>query len=525
MSDPPPDAARSEEGAPRDGGLGPLFAALTVAAGIALAVFTILQLREAAVALSTRLSEELVHDRLGGNIVDHAVRVHRGEPLYVAPDDRWVPVVYTPLYYGFAAGVMAVVGEGVFACRLAAALLVGAGALVALALVRRMTGSWSWAALGVPIVTAGYALCDFFYDAPRVDPMSSLLVVLATWAAVRGTGTKSAVMLGGLCVAAYFAKQSTLAFSVVLLGGLLVVSWRRALVAGAVAAALGGALLAVANGASDGWFWRYCVYLTTQHDFPPDRVRAILAEDLRAVAFPLVGLVALVPFLLAAKPRAEATRPTALLVLAALGTVAFSFTSHARSGATIKVLMPLGLVFAAALPAGFAWLARRRETLAWRWGVRWVAILLVGGFAVQHRFVAADAVTAQEDLARWEELHADVLARCDDGQVWVAPWGYFTTPIEGQGMRPNLIALEDYLGVKGNDTGLPFPEALREMIENERFVAIYMPMKGGNRDLRSLVKEHYRAVERREMVVGTNRFTMDLGTFVPIGEAGPGRRR
>ena len=97
MSDAPAEGPGDSPGGapdPRDSGLGPLFAALTVAAGIALAVFTILQLREAAVLLSTRLSEELVHDRLGGNIVDHVVRVHRGEPLYVAPDDRWAVAHY-----------------------------------------------------------------------------------------------------------------------------------------------------------------------------------------------------------------------------------------------------------------------------------------------------------------------------------------------------------------------------------------------------------------------------------------------
>ena len=84
-------------------------------------------------------------------------------------------------------------------------------------------------------------------------------------------------------------------------------------------------------------------------------------------------------------------------------------------------------------------------------------------------------------------------------------------------------ALEDYLGVKGNDTGLPFPEALEKQIEAQEYVAIFMPTKGGNRDLRSMIKQYYRVVEQREMVVGTNRFTMDLGTFVP--RATPGGRR
>ena len=64
--------------------------------------------------------------------------------------------------------------------RMASALLVGASIAVALALARRASGSWRWAALGVPLAVAGYPICEFFYDAPRVDPMSTLLVVVAT---------------------------------------------------------------------------------------------------------------------------------------------------------------------------------------------------------------------------------------------------------------------------------------------------------------------------------------------------------
>ena len=513
----------TETGAANGPGPGGAASALSIVAVLALGLVTLSLAIETVSAISVRVGEELVHDRLGGNIVDHVIRAHHGQPIYSAPDDRWVPVVYTPLYYYLASGVMSVVGEGVFACRLTAVLLVAGSGLVALALARKLTGSWGWASLGIPLFLAGYPLCGFFYDSPRVDPLSSFVVLLATWVAVRGKGMKSAVLLGALAVAAYFSKQSTLAFSVALLGGLTIIDWRRALVSAITALSLGGTLVVIANGVSDGWFWKYCGYLTTQHDFPPDRRREIIGEDLFAVGLPLGGLLLTVPFLLAANPRREENRGTSLVVLAALATVAFSFTSHARSGATIKVLMPLGPVFAAAIPVGFAWLERRREGQGWKLGVRSLAFVIVAGFALQHHFNSSEAITPQADLERWEELKSEVEEWSEKGQVWVAPWGYFTTPMEGQGMRPNLIALEDYLGVKGNDTGLPFPEALEKQIEAQEYVAIFMPTKGGNRDLRSMIKQYYRVVEQREMVVGTNRFTMDLGTFVP--RATPGGRR
>ena len=506
----------TSEGSVADG-WAPILRALTITLGFVLACLTAHQLWELVVSVGARLGEELVHDRLGGSIVDHVIRIRQGEALYTAPNDRWVPLVYTPLYYYFAALVMAVVGEGVFACRLASALLVAASAVVALSLVRRLTHSWAWTALGLPLIIAGYSLCEFFYDSPRVDSMSTMCVLLATWIAVFGRGRSGALALGIVCVAAYFSKQSTLAYTVVLLSGLLLLEWRRAVLAGLIFLGLGSTLVALANGSSDGWFWSYCVFLPTQHSFSPDRVRDILSCDLIATAMPLAGLLVLAALLVRTRNQDEVQRPIFVLVLAALGTAAFCFTSHARSGATFKVLMPLGPIFAAAIPVGFAWLARTRSTSAGRQGVQSLALLLTGAFLLQHWFVSSEAVLPEDDQTRWEELQADVLERCEQGQVWVAPWGYFTTAIEGQGMRPNLIALEDYLGVKGNDTGLPFPPALEEMIRGQKFVAIYLPMKGSNRPLRALLREHYGVVNKREMVVGTNRFSMNLGTFVPVG--------
>jgi len=497
---------------------------LVVAAALALALFAVLVAREASVAAWGRVHGELVHDRLGGAIVDHAVRAHRGLPIYAAPDDRFVSVVYTPLYYYVAAGMMALVGEGVLACRMTSALLVLASHAVALLLAWRITRSRRWTLLAVPVALAGYPLCEFFYDAPRVDPLSTFFVLLATFVAATGRGARSAVGLGFLLAAAWFAKLSTAAFSVVLLAGLALLEPRRAALAAVTGAAAGGAALAGLNAATQGWFWKYCVYLTTQHEFPAERVRAVLAEDARALAFPLVGLALAAVSLLRARPRSAEARPTAIVVLAALGTLAFSLASHARSGATIKVLMPFGVILVAALPVGCAWLTRRARGESGRLARAWLALLLVAGYLVQHRFVAAEALPAQEDLARWHEFLDEVEHRCAEGQVWVAPWGYVTTPIEGQGMRPNLIALEDYLGVKGNDTGLPFPEELAAAVREQRFAVIYCPLKGGNRDLREFLREHYEPLaEAREMVVGTNRFTMELGTFVP--RTVPGRRR
>ena len=76
--------------------------ALSIVAVLALGLVTLSLAIETVSAISVRVGEELVHDRLGGNIVDHVIRAHHGQPIYSAPDDRWIPVVDKPLYYYLA---------------------------------------------------------------------------------------------------------------------------------------------------------------------------------------------------------------------------------------------------------------------------------------------------------------------------------------------------------------------------------------------------------------------------------------
>ena len=151
-----------------------------------------------------------------------------------------------------------------------------------------------------------------------------------------------------------------------------------------------------------------------------------------------------------------------------------------------------------------------------RYGVRGLCALMLCLLLLQHRFDASDALPTEEDLVRWEELHESVAEHAARGQVWVAPWGYYTTVMEGQAMRPNLITLEDYLGVSGNVTGQPIPVELQIAIERGSFTAIVFPTEGGGfRDLRRLVKRHYRPGPTLNMAVGFKHREVPVAIFTP----------
>ena len=496
---------------------------LVWALGLLCAALSVVVVFETVQTMAVRTTGPLVHDRLGGCIVDHAIRIRQGLSIYAEPDDRFVPIVYTPLYYVLAAGVMSIVGEGVFACRLTSALLVAGCVAIAMALVR-LTARGAWPLLALPIAAAGYSVCFFFYDAPRTDPLSSLMVLLAIWSAARFSGLRSAVALGVLLSLAYFSKQSSLAFSAVFLLGLMLLDYRRALLAGVVFGAGTAAAIGLMNWLTDGWFWTYCVFLTTQHEMPLERALSGLQQDWGTeLLIPVLSCVLVALALARSRRRGEPERRMFVVLLGTLAIAAFCFTSRTRVGATVKVLMPFCLVAGAAIPAGLGWLEGLRGGERWRLGVRALAALLVSGYLLQHRFDPDDAIPRPAALALWEELQTDVERYAEQGQVWVGPWGYFTTPMRGQGMRPQQIALEDYLGTRGHSTGLPMPKALVQAIREERFAAIFWQVPVRHEQLAELLGRHYRPVgEARSLRTGTRQKETTVRAWEPLGR--PARR-
>ena len=98
------------------------------------------------------------------------------------------------------------------------------------------------------------------------------------------------------------------------------------------------------------------------------------------------------------------------------------------------------------LPVGFWHVLRIVEKMAriWPWRLAVVllsAVLIRGGF-----FDMQKALPDSDSLERWARFKQVVDEHASRGQVWVVPWGYFTTPMDGQQMRPVMMIVNDYLG-------------------------------------------------------------------------------
>lgn len=491
-----------------------------------------LTFRQVAAASGQRLHLDLVTDRLGGAMVDHAVRVRDGLPTYCEPDDRFMPVVYTPLYYHLAAATMAVVADPLVACRATALGLVALAAL-ALALFAWRTTRSAWVGASVLLLAAaGDRACEFFYDAPRTDPAAALFAVLAVVAAATFRRPRSGIAIGVLLALAFWGKQSTTLFAAAFCGLLLLENWRRALIAGATFAGLVASSVWLENLATGGWFWREAIALSSEHDLPLDRLKETLAQDWLGPLLPSLLGVALVAVALFArnKPTAEPADGSAAapapgrdarrrLAVVFAGTVAmalFTTVSRTRTGATAKILIPIALLLAALLPMGAWWIEARCASRARgrllgtfaRLGL--AAVLGLAWFPVER------ALPTAEQTARWKELLAIVDSYAAKGQVWLSPWGYATTRMPGQSMRPTMLALEDWLGVRGKTTGNPLPPKLVAAIERGEFAAILFPSRGKNRWFRPEIDRAYRLERELEpMTVGVEDNELRLGVFVP----------
>jgi len=509
---------------------------LWLAASLVALIAGVLTFRQVAAASAARLPMDLVTDRLGGAMVDHAIRVRDGLQTYCEPDDRFMPVVYTPLYYHLAAATMRVVADPLVACRATALGLVALAAL-ALALLAWRTTRSAWVGASVLLLAAaGDRACEFFYDAPRTDPAAALFAVLAVGAAAMFKRPRSGVAIGALLCLAFWGKQSTALFSAAFCALLLLENWRRALVAGATFGALTAASVWAENVATDGWFWRQAIALTSGHDLPFERLKETFVQDWLGPLLPSLIGVALVAVALfagrrAGSPPANAAAPVAApvaapgrdarrrLVVLFFGTVAmalFTTVSRTRTGVTAKILIPIVLLLAALLPMGAWWIEARCAgaprgrllgALA-RLGV--AAVLALAWFPVER------ALPTAEQEAHWKELLAVVDSHAAKGQVWLSPWGYVTTRIPGQSMRPTMLALEDWLGVRGKSTGNPLPPKLVAAIERGEFAAIIFPSRGKNRWFRPEIDRAYRLERELEpMTVGVEDNELRLGVFVP----------
>ncbi len=271
---------------------------------------------------------------LEGGVLDATGRLLTHQGVYVQPTHRFIPYIYTPLYY-YVAALAAKIGGLHFATLRVVSTLATAGCLVLLfTLTRHLAGGSRYAGLlAAGLFAAFYGVSDSWYDLARVDMLFVLLVLGAMAASYRG----HALAAGLLFACAYQTKQGAL----VIAGFVLLHEFRRIpkLLTGLgsffVAAGVSAHLL---NRSSGGWYAYYTTYLPRHHPLVPRGLLVFFAKDMGAHLAPTIAI--LIFFLMRAQRRHPfGSREGRFLIAATLGTFVSALAGRIHSGGSVNVVL------------------------------------------------------------------------------------------------------------------------------------------------------------------------------------------
>jgi len=230
-----------------------------------------------------------------GAMVDHAIRVIAGQPIYTAPSLDFVAWLYPPLYYFVVAAVMKLTGIGFFAGRIVSFLSTLLTAFMLGWMVKRQTANRIFAFLTIALYFATYHATGFYFDIVRNDAFFTFLIVVSVIPAF--FNNRGAPYLSGLILAlAFFTKQQAIFF----LPPLAIFFWLRNRKSGMEfllsALVLGVLSILVLNAATHGWsnYYMFAIPHAKEVDFSAIRMFDVFPDyALGPFAVSFLALIAL----------------------------------------------------------------------------------------------------------------------------------------------------------------------------------------------------------------------------------------
>lgn len=230
-------------------------------------------------------------------VVSHIVEIRSGNPIYVQPTLRFVPLLYTPLFYYLSALVSLFTGIGFVAPRLVSIVAtVGCFGLV-FKVIHNDTRSFQAGIVAAGFYAAMYEISGSWYDVARVDSLFLFLVLLG-WLALKESDRTLSLLYGSLLLTlAFFTKQTTAPIIISILCYQALSQRKKfAIIASSSAILLVTSTLFL-NWITNGHYGFYTVQLYNQHGLDlsvlPDFIGRLLLANL-PVALPLTALYLLI---------------------------------------------------------------------------------------------------------------------------------------------------------------------------------------------------------------------------------------
>jgi hypothetical protein len=402
-----------------------------------------------------------------GAILDHALRVVDGKPLYTAPSLAFASFVYTPLYYYITALILKVGGVGLWAGRLISIVSTIFTAYLIRQILWKETANSVLSLLGAMLFLAFYHATGFFYDIVRMDALATMLAISSIYSALyirRGE-----VFAAILIVLAYLTKQQMIAFWPALVVGLLIIDRHRAIIFVAISLALVTAAHILLNWTSNGW---YAFYTST---IPGIKAKKLFSWSDAIQFFPrdffgafgIASIAILTMFALRTKRFLQQTRRMIAIGLCYLAAIGSGALSMGNSGGYVNVLIPLAVLSSVLLPIAARHLSEdflRRPQLA-----AWLLLLQFASLAY-NPLRETMLIPGDGDRQAGDQLIASIGAI--PGDIWIPFHGYLSH-IAGKGSHIHFMAMNDAL-IPGDSTSKRFQRQIDSSFEHSAFAAIVL---------------------------------------------------
>lgn len=363
-----------------------------------------------------------------GGMVDHVMRLVRGEQMYVKPTLSFVPFIYPPLFYYLAAGLSLLTGEGFFPLRLVSFLSALGSFVLIHEYVRRETGHFRYGVVATGLYAASFHYCGGWFDIGRID---SLFMCLLLWGifVYRFYPSARGQILSGLLFSLAFLTKQTALFIVAPLCLHCLLSrkgWAR-FIFPAIFIGLVGSTTLVFDHWSGGWYRFYVFDLPKQHKMQPEMILGFWVHDLWR-SFPLAFLCVLGVGLAAMKNRNKDWFYSVMLIG---GLIISSWLSRLHTGGWDNVLMPafacLAIFFGLGIHQFHSSLLARKQI----WVGQLFLLLCVFQFAFIHYQPAQHIPSMADEEAGW---HVVQKIRSLPGDVYLPSHGY----LPAMGGKPSL---------------------------------------------------------------------------------------
>ncbi len=289
-----------------------------------------------------------------GAMVDHAIRVLAGKPIYTAPSLHFVAWLYPPLYYYAVAAVMKFTGIGFFAGRIVSFVSTLLTALAVGWMVKRLTANRIFAFLTIALYFATYRVTGFFFDLVRNDAFFTFLAVASVLPAF--FKRRSSPFISGVLLAlAFLAKQQAIFF----LPPLALCFWLRNKkegIAFLLSALVPGVLsILVLNAATHGWsnYYMFAIPHAKEAEFSVIRTFGVFPNyALGPFAASFVALLIL--SLLSKNRKTFWSSDSGLLTMMALAALVAGAVSLGNDGGYRNVMLPFAAFVLPLLPIALA---------------------------------------------------------------------------------------------------------------------------------------------------------------------------